>query len=94
MGIDFYVRSRVNIFTTAAAIRAYGVTTAAATDCGGSLFWNKSFARHASGSSKVFYNQGDAELYGDKMSAVTRAGGVAARNDGKGIINLVEAVSA
>lgn len=94
MGIDFYVRSKVNIFTTGATIRPYGGETEAATDCGGSLFWNKGFARHAHGSSKVFYNQGDAELYGDKMSAVTRAGGVAARKDGKGIINLVESVSA
>lgn len=94
MGIDFYVRSKVNIFTTGATLRPYGSETEAATDCAGSLFWNKGFARHAHGSSKVFYKQGDPELYGDSMSAITRAGGVAARKDGKGIINLVEAVDA
>lgn len=94
MGIDFYVRSKVNIFTTGGVIRPYGSATTAATDCAGAIFWNKGFARFAHGKSKVFLNVDDAELYGSKMSAVTRAGGLAARNDGKGVINLVEAVGA
>lgn len=94
MGIDFYVRSKVNIFTTGGVIRPYGSATTAVTDCAGAIFWNKAFARFASGSSKVFLNVDDAELYGSKMSAVTRAGGLAARTDGKGVINMVETVGA
>ncbi len=92
MGIDFFVRSKVNIFTTAGVIRPYGSEATAVTDCAGAIFWNSGFARHAHGKSKVFLNVDDAELYGSKMSAVTRAGGLAARKDGKGVINLVEAV--
>jgi hypothetical protein len=90
LGVDWYVRSKVNIFTTGATIRAYGSATTAATDCAGALLWNKDFVRHAHGSSKVFLNVDDAELYGSKMSAVTRAGGLAARTDGKGVVNIVE----
>ena len=92
MGINFYVRSKVNILTTGGTIRPYGSATTAVTDCSGAIFWHKDYTRHAHGSSKVFLNVDDAELYGSKMSAVTRAGGLAARTDGKGVINLVEAV--
>lgn len=94
LGINFYVRSKVNIFTTGGAIRPFGSATTAVTDCAGAIFWNKGFVRHAHGKSKVFLNVDDAELYGSKMSAVTRAGGLAARIDGKGVINLVETVGA
>lgn len=94
LGFDFFVRSKVNIFTTGATIRPYGETTAAATDCAGAIFWQKDFVRHANGTSKVFLNVDDAELYGSKMSAVTRAGGLAARKDGLGVVNMVEAVGA
>jgi len=92
MGINFYVRSKVNIFTTGGTIRPYGQATTAATDCAGAIFWHRDMVRHATGSSKVFLNVDDAELYGSKMSAVTRAGGLAARTDGKGVINMVETV--
>lgn len=92
LGINFYVRSKVNIFTTGGTIRPFGSATTAVTDCAGAIFWQKDMVRHATGKSKVFLNIDDAELYGSKMSAITRAGGLAARNDGKGVINLVEAV--
>jgi hypothetical protein len=94
LGFDFFVRSKVNIFTTGATIRPYGEATTAATDCAGAIFWQKDYVRHAEGTSKVFLNVDDAELYGSKMSAVTRAGGLAARKDGLGIVNMVEAVGA
>lgn len=94
LGIDFYVRSKVNVFTTGGTIRTYGSTTTAATDCAGAIFWHKDFVRRAEGGNKVFLNVDDAELYGSKMSALVRAGGLAARKDGKGVINLVEAVGA
>jgi len=92
LGIDFYVRSKVNIFTTGGTIRPYGSATTAVTDCAGAIFWHKDFVRRAEGGNKVFLNIDDPELYGSAFSAAVRAGGLAARNDGKGVINLVEAV--
>ena len=92
LGIDFYVRSRVNVFTTGATIRPYGGSTTAATDCAGAIFWHKDFVRRAEGSNKIFLDIDDPELYGSAFSALVRAGGLAARKDGKGVINLVEAV--
>ena len=94
LGFDFFVRSKVNIFTTGATIRAYGSATTAVTDCAGAIFWHKDFVRRAEGSNKVFLKQDDPELYGSAFSAAVRAGGLAARLDGKGVINLVEAVGA
>ncbi|MBB4117867.1 hypothetical protein GGR32_000139 [Mesonia hippocampi] len=94
MGIDFFVRSKVNVFTQGGTIRPYGETTTAATDCAGAIFWHKNYVRRAEGGTKIFLNVDDAELYGSKMSALVRAGGTAARKDGKGVINLVEDVVA
>lgn len=91
LGFTFYVRSKVNIFTTGGTIRPYGSATTAVTDCAGAIFWQKDNTRHATGQSKVFLNIDDAELYGSAFSALTRAGGLAARADGKGVINMVEA---
>lgn len=92
LGFHFFVRSRVNIFTTGGTIRPYGSETTAVTDCAGAIFWHKDFVRRAEGKNKVFLNIDDAELYGSKFSALVRAGGLAARTDGKGVVNLVEAV--
>ena len=94
LGVNFFVRSKVNIFTTGGTIRPYGSATTAVTDCAGAIFWHKDFVRRAEGSNKVFLNIDDAELYGSKFSALVRAGGLAARTDGKGVVNLVEAVGA
>lgn len=94
LGIDFFVRSKVNVFTTGGTIRPYGGDTTAATDCAGAIFWHKDFVRRAEGSNKIFLDIDDPELYGSAFSAVCRAGGLAARKDGKGVVNLVEAVSA
>lgn len=90
LGIDFYVRSRVNIFTAGGTIRPYGSETTAATDCGGAIFWHKDFTRRAEGGCKVFMEIDTPELYGSAFSALCRAGGLAARKDGNGVINMVE----
>ena len=93
MGIDWYVRSKVNLFakttTAAGALAAAGADTSAAL-CAGGVFWQKDFVRKAHGSTKVFLNVDDAELYGSKMSALVRYGAIGARTDCKGIVNLVE----
>lgn len=90
LGITFYVRSRVNVYTTGGTLREYGSETTAATDCAGAIFWQRDKVRKAKGASKVFVNVDDAELYGSKMSALTRFGGIAARKDKKGVYALVE----
>jgi hypothetical protein len=92
MGINWFVRSSVNNFTTAGVLRAVG-NAGATTDCSGGLFWHKDFVRVAKGSLKVFLNLDDAELYGSKMSAALRFGGMGANATSKGIINLVEGVT-
>lgn len=91
LGIDFYVRSSVNVFTTTGStIREYGSTTTAATDCAAAIFWHSGYVRRAEGGAKVFMDIDDPELYGSAFSALVRAGGLAARKDGKGIINMIE----
>jgi hypothetical protein len=91
LGMKFYVRSKVNAFTNAATpvLKAVGAASAA-TDNAGAIFWHKDMVRVAKGAVKVFLNLDDAELYGDKMSALVRFGAIAARKDNKGIVNLVE----
>jgi len=90
LGIDFYVRSKVVVATSGGSVRDYGVETEAATDCAGAIFWHSDFTRRAEGQAKVFLNIDDAELYGSKFSALCRAGGTAARKDGKGVIVMLE----
>jgi len=92
LGIDWYVRSKANVFTkstTTKLLKATGADTAA-TDCAAAIFWHKNFVRKANGAVKVFLNIDDAELYGSKLSALARYGAIGARNDNKGIVNLVE----
>ncbi|MEM8506231.1 MAG: phage capsid protein [Bacteroidota bacterium] len=90
MGVDFYVRSKVNIFTAGATIRPYASTTEAATDCAGGILWHKDMVRHAFGSIKSFLELDQPNIYGSEFSALARVGALGARADGKGIINLVE----
>jgi hypothetical protein len=94
LGMTWYVRSKVNVFTNAATpvLKAVGAASAA-TDNAAALFWHKDMVRKAKGGVKVFLNLADAELYGDKMSALVRYGSIGARKDCKGIVNLVEAAA-
>lgn len=92
LGITWYARSKANVFTkstTTKTLKAVGADTAAS-DCDAGVFWHQDFVRKAKGGVKVFLNLGDAELYGDKLSALVRYGAIGARNDNKGIVNLVE----
>ncbi len=91
LGMTFFVRSKVNVFTNAATpvLKAVGANSAA-TDNAGAIFWHKDMVRVAKGAVKVFLNLDDAELYGDKMSALVRFGAIAARKDNRGVVNLVE----
>lgn len=95
MGVTWYVRSDANVFTNAATpvLKAKDANTAA-TDNNGALIWHRDFVRKAKGGVKFFLDQDDPQMYGDVMSSLVRAGSIGARQDGKGIVNLVEAAGA
>lgn len=61
------------------------------TDNGASLFWQKDCVIRALGTKEFFENEKDATYYGDVYSALLRSGGRKKRNDGKGVIALVQA---
>lgn len=92
MGFDWYVRSETLRFKADGTLLPFGTDEAdfADTDCAGALFWHEKKVRKAQGDTKVFLNIGDAELYGDKLSALQRFGAKQARKDGKGVVVLVE----
>lgn len=89
LGFDVYVRSSVAVYSNADALKAEGAA-AAATDQDAAIFWHPKFVRRAKGATKIFYNAGVAEMYGDIMSAMQRFGAAPARNDNKGIVMMIE----
>lgn len=95
MGITWYVRSDANVFSGAATpvLKEKSANTTAA-DNNGALIWHRDFVRKAKGGVKFFLDQDDPQMYGDVMSSLVRAGSIGARQDGKGIVNLVEAAGA
>lgn len=95
MGVHWYVRSSANVFSNAGTpvLKAKTANTAA-TDNNGALIWTKDAVRRAEGGVKSFYEVDSPTYQGDLMSALVRAGGIGARKDGKGIVNLVEAAGA
>ena len=54
------------------------------------LFWQKDCVIRALGEKEMFENEGDPTHYGDIYSALVRAGGRKKRNDGKGVIALIQ----
>jgi len=63
-----------------------------ATDMGAGLFWQKDLVIRAMGTHELFESEKDPTVYGDIYSALMRAGGRIKRNDGKGVVALVQAV--
>lgn len=63
----------------------------ASTDNAAGLFWQKDAVIRALGTQEFFENEKDATYFGDIYSALLRAGGRKKRNDGKGVIALVQA---
>ena len=92
MGFDWYVRSQTLRYKADGTLLPFGTDEAefADTDCAGALFWHEKKVRKAQGDTKVFLNIGDAELYGDKLSALQRFGAKQARKDGYGVVVLIE----
>ncbi len=67
--------------------------TAAATDNGAALCWSKWAVERALGDVKVFENIQDPTYYGDIISGYVRSGGRKRRNDGVGVVAIVQAAA-
>lgn len=95
LGMNWYIRSKVNTFdnTATPVLKAVGAA-GAATDNAGALIWHPNFVRRAEGGIVTFADFGKPEYFGDVVSALVRSGGIGARKDAKGIVNLVEAAGA
>lgn len=98
-GFDIFIRSSVlkynNVGTPAK--KAFGAA-AAATDNLAAIAWHPRFVRGAIGNAtnggvKIFTKDNDPNYYGSVLSAELRAGFKQRRDDGKGIVSLVEAVA-
>jgi hypothetical protein len=68
--------------------------TAATTTCVVGLFWCKAWVARAMGATEAFENNGDPTYYGDIYSFLTRLGGRARREDGKGVLGIIQATAA
>lgn len=60
------------------------------TACAIGLFWHPNCVRRALGDTKMFENNGDPTYYGDIYSFLQRGGGRIARNDGKGVLGIIQ----
>ena len=82
----------VMLRSTVAAVDADGalVAEAAATDCAAALAWHEQSVCRALGEVKMYSNEDDPTYYGDIYSFLVRAGGRRMRNDGAGVLAIVQ----
>jgi hypothetical protein len=90
-GFNIMKRSTVLVYdkTNQTAAKAIGAA-AAASDCAAGLAWQKNCVERAVGEVKMFENLNKAEYYGDIYSILVRMGGRIRRNDGKGVVALIQ----
>jgi hypothetical protein len=88
-GFKFYKRSSVLVYDGTPVPKPYGAA-GAATDNAASLFWQKNSLERALGEVKMFERMNDPQYYGDVYSVLLRMGGRIRRNDGNGIIAMVQ----
>ena len=62
----------------------------ATTACAIGLFWHPNCVRRALGTTKMFETAGDPTYYGDIFSFLQRGGGRIARNDGRGVLGIIQ----
>ena len=94
-GFDLLERSSTLVYTNASTpvVKDPGDAGAAA-DNQAALFWHPSAVERALGTVDVFERLGDPTYFGDIFSFLLMAGGRQRRNDGKGIVAVIEAASA
>jgi hypothetical protein len=88
-GMNVIMRSRTIVFDGSDAIKDTEAATAA-TDTSAAVIWHPMAVRTAIGSIKPFLSLNRPEFHGDIFSAAVRFGGLAARNDNKGIVVIRE----
>jgi len=91
-GFDVMMRTRVTAHTTSTLAIKDPAAATAASDQAGAIAWHPSFVRRANGSIKTFLDIDNPAYYGSIFSAAVRFGGLAARNDGKGVYQIIEGV--
>ncbi|GAB2586559.1 phage capsid protein [Spirosoma areae] len=94
-GFDLMERSSTLVYTNAGTpvVKDPGAA-GAATDNQAAIFWHPSAVERALGTVDVFDNIGDPTYYGDIFSFLLMSGGRIRRNDGKGIVAVIEAAAA
>lgn len=94
-GFDIMQRSTATLFTNAATpVKKAVGAAAAATDNLAALCWQEGMVCRAAGTVTPFQDNDNPLYYGDILSALARAGGRQMRNDGKGVISIVQAAGA
>ncbi len=89
-GWHIFVRGETSRYDlNATAKKAFGSANAA-DDNAGILCWNETTVASALGSTEVFANIGKAEYQGDLYSAMVRFRNTLLRNDGKGVVTIVQ----
>lgn len=90
-GFNVIQRSQVMRYTNAATpAKKQWSTAGAAADNAAAIAWQKQSLERALGDVKFFENLGDPTYYGDIYSALIRLGGRIRRNDGKGVLAIVQ----
>lgn len=94
-GFNFIVRSQVMRYTNAGTpVRKLWSADGAAADNAAAICWQKQSLERALGDVKFFEDLGNPLYYGDIYSALIRLGGRIRRNDGKGVLAIVQAAAA
>ncbi len=88
-GFKFYSRGSVYTLTPTKDFKAFGAV-GTATDCEGSLFWNKNMVEKAKGTTEAFERLKDPQWYGDIYSFLVRMGGRAKRKNYEGVAVLMQ----
>jgi len=89
-GFNIMERSDTTIYSTALARKAPG-DALAATDHEAALCWQKNSIERAMGDVKFFEKLNDPTYFGDIYSALVRMGGRKRRENGAGVIQIVQA---
>ncbi|MDV3711220.1 hypothetical protein CMU41_05250 [Elizabethkingia anophelis] len=92
-GWKIYSRSSVYTLSPDKIFKAFG-GIGEATDCEGSVFWNKTKVEKAFGLMETFDRERDPQYYGDIYSFLVRMGGRAKRADYAGVGVLMQAPAA
>lgn len=87
-GFTFYKRSTVLYANSSFAVLAPSATSGRIAGAG--ICWQKQMVERAVGTVDFFENLKDATYFGDIYSGLVRAGGRNRRNDGKGIVVLMQ----